>query len=92
MAFGCLRANNQSETEEYSVDDAQLKDEVGVIKDYATHSGEKTVTDETVIVGLEPTNTATNGQSGTSITSSVTINRSNTDFAKVTTVTKEALA
>jgi hypothetical protein len=91
MAFGCERANNQSETEEYSVDDAQLKNEVGVIKDYATHSGEKTVTDETVIVGAEPTNTATNGQSGTSITSSVTINRSNTDFAKVTTVTKEAL-
>ena len=92
MAFGCLRANNQSETEEYSVDDAQLKNEVGVIKDYATHSGEKTITDETVIVGAEPTNTATNGQSGTSIVSSVSITRSNTDFAKVTTTTKEALA
>jgi hypothetical protein len=91
MAFGCLRSNNQSETEEYSVDDAQLKDENGIIKDYATHSGEKTTTDETVIVGAEPVNTAINGQTGTNIVSSVSISRSNTDFAKVTTTSKEAL-
>ena len=92
MAFGCLRENNQSETEEYSVDNATLKDEVGVIKDYATHSGEKTITDELVIVGAEPANTATNGQSGTTIVSSMSISRTNTDFAKVTTVSKTALA
>jgi hypothetical protein len=90
--FGCEGANNQSETEEYSVDDAQLKDELGVIKDYATHSGEQTTTEETVIVGTEPTNDATNGQSGTSIISSMTISRTNTDFAKTTKVTKTALA
>ena len=92
MAFGCVGENNQSETVEYSVDDAQLKDENGIIKDYATHSGEQTTTEETVIVGSEPTNEATNGQSGTTIVTSMTINRTNTDFAKVTKVSKTALA
>lgn len=90
--LGCLRDNNQSETEEYSVDKATLKNELGTIKDYGSHSGEKTITDETVIVGTEPANTAVNGQSGTTCIDSMTINRTNTDFPKVTTVTTEALA
>lgn len=94
MGYGCNTTDAQSETVEATVQDAQQLDENGVIQDYTTHGGEKTETITKVIVGAEPdvTSLVTNSQTGTSITTSASIDRGNQKYAEITETTKTALA
>jgi len=94
MGFGVSTADNISQNTAYSVQAADKMDENGAILEMTTYGGIKETTEEVYTDAGSFTNLAVNAQVGNTtaaVVMSHTLIESNTDYARASKVSRQAL-